>query len=57
MNKAIPVSLYFRSPWVQNLVSVGQIKQLVKKRSLEPEGAVTQPSERLKRKLVVTNAN
>ena len=47
MNKAIPVSLYFRSPLVQILGSVGQVKQLVKKRSLKPEGAVTKPSDHL----------
>ena len=57
MNKAIPVSLHFRSPWVQNAGSVGKIKPLVKKRSLKPEGAVTQPSDHLKGKVVVTNAN
>ena len=57
MNKAIPVSLHFWSPWVQNAGSVGQIKPLVKKRSLKPEGAVTQPSDHLKGKVLVTNAN
>ena len=57
MNKAIPVSLHFRSPWLQKLEAVGEIKQLVKKRSLKSEGTVTQPSDHLKRKVVVTDAN
>ena len=56
MNKAIPVSLHFRSPWLQNLEAVGQIKQLVKKMSLKSEGTVTQPSDHL-RKVVVIDAN